>query len=95
VAVKIFEDCISCGACEPVCPNEAISPGDEIYVVDPNKCTECYGWYEFQQCISVCPVDCIHADPDHRESVEELAAKHKRQHPEHELENTDKWQPPA
>ncbi|MFE5074671.1 4Fe-4S binding protein [Streptomyces halstedii] len=24
MAVKITEDCINCGACEPECPNEAI-----------------------------------------------------------------------
>ena len=25
----ITSDCINCGACEPECPNEAISEGDE------------------------------------------------------------------
>ena len=33
MATYITEDCINCGACEPECPNEAISEGDEIYVI--------------------------------------------------------------
>ncbi|HUT96727.1 MAG TPA: 4Fe-4S binding protein, partial [Dehalococcoidales bacterium] len=32
MAYKITEECISCGACEPECPNGAISEGDEIYI---------------------------------------------------------------
>ncbi|MBX7553871.1 4Fe-4S binding protein [Streptomyces sp. tea 10] len=27
MAIKITEDCIDCGACEPECPNEAIKAG--------------------------------------------------------------------
>jgi ferredoxin len=46
MAYKITEECISCGACEPECANEAISEGSEIYVIDPDKCTECVGNYE-------------------------------------------------
>ena len=40
MALLINSDCISCGACEPECPNEAITQGDSIYVIDPAKCTE-------------------------------------------------------
>ncbi len=58
MALKISEDCISCGACESVCPNSAISQGDEFYQIDPNKCKECEGSYDEPQCASVCPVDC-------------------------------------
>lgn len=29
MAIKITDDCINCGACEPECPNNAIYPGDE------------------------------------------------------------------
>ncbi len=35
MATYITDECISCGACEPECPNEAISEGDEIYEIDP------------------------------------------------------------
>ena len=75
MAYKITEECINCGACEPECPNQAITAGDEIYVIEPEKCTECVGHHESSQCAAVCPVDCCVADPDHKESREELMAK--------------------
>ncbi|HEX2965834.1 MAG TPA: 4Fe-4S binding protein [Syntrophorhabdaceae bacterium] len=57
MAFKILSDrCTGCGTCESVCKNSAISEGDESYVIDPDKCTECAGWYEFQKCAEVCPV---------------------------------------
>jgi ferredoxin len=43
---KITDECISCGACETECQNEAISEGEIIYVIDPDKCTECVGKFE-------------------------------------------------
>ena len=46
MAYKITDECISCGACEADCKNEAISEGETIYVIDPDKCTECVGWFE-------------------------------------------------
>jgi len=64
--------------CEPECPNDAISQGDEIYVIDPAKCTECVGHYDEPQCVEVCPVDCIPKDPDHEETADELRAKFER-----------------
>jgi ferredoxin len=81
MALKITEDCISCGACEPECPNGAISEGDEIYNIDPNKCTECVGSHESSRCVEVCPVDACIADPDHKESKEQLLEKWKKLHP--------------
>lgn len=82
MAYKITEECILCGACEPECPNDAISEGEEVYVIDPDRCTECVGFYDESQCASVCPVDCCIPDPDHPETHEELEAKHHRLHPE-------------
>lgn len=78
MALLINEDCINCAACEPVCPNEAISAGDDIFVIDPDKCTECIGHFEESQCVEVCPVDCIVLDPAHGESKDELQAKYER-----------------
>ena len=43
MALLITEECTACDACEPVCPNEAITAGNPIYVIDPEKCTECVG----------------------------------------------------
>jgi ferredoxin len=37
----ITDECISCGACEPDCPSQAISEGDTIYVIDEAKCDSC------------------------------------------------------
>lgn len=52
MAYKIVEDtCISCGACEPECPVDAISEGSNAYVVDADTCIDC------GSCASVCPVD--------------------------------------
>ena len=59
MAMKILEDCISCGACTPECPTEAISEGDTIYVIDAATCVECEGYNDSPACVSVCPVDCI------------------------------------
>ncbi|MDH5405379.1 MAG: YfhL family 4Fe-4S dicluster ferredoxin [Candidatus Aminicenantes bacterium] len=78
MAYKITEECISCGACEPECPNEAITEEEDIYVIDPEKCTECVGYFDESQCASVCPVDCCIPDPDHKETKEELLEKKKR-----------------
>ncbi|MBN2584679.1 MAG: 4Fe-4S binding protein [Planctomycetes bacterium] len=53
MAYVIGDDCVSCGTCEPECPVEAISQGDDKYVIDAEKCTECGA------CAEVCPVECI------------------------------------
>ena len=84
MAFKITEECIACAACETECPNEAISEGEEIFIIDPDKCTECVGFYDTQQCADVCPVDCCVPDPDHKESNDELLAKFKKLHPDKE-----------
>ena len=78
MALIITEECINCDVCEPECPNEAITPGDDIYIIDPDKCTECVGHYETSQCVEVCPVDCIPVDPDHVETQDELMEKYHR-----------------
>jgi ferredoxin len=75
MALLINEDCINCAVCEPECPNNAISAGDDIFIIDPEKCTECVGHFDESQCIEVCPVDCIVVDPNHTETKEQLQAK--------------------
>jgi ferredoxin len=44
------DECIACGACEPECPEEAISEGDGVYVIDESLCKDCGA------CEEVCPV---------------------------------------
>jgi len=78
MAYKITEECINCAACEPECPNEAITASDEIYIIDPNKCTECVGHFDESQCAAVCPVDCCVPDEDHKETREQLMDKYRK-----------------
>jgi ferredoxin len=78
MALQINDDCTLCDACVPVCPNEAIAAGDEIYVIDPSKCTECVGAKDEPQCKLVCPVDCIDTNPSWRETKDELLIKYKQ-----------------
>ncbi|NIE76117.1 YfhL family 4Fe-4S dicluster ferredoxin [Pantoea sp. Ap-967] len=78
MSLIITDDCINCDVCEPECPNEAISQGEEIYVIDPSLCTQCVGHYDEPQCQQVCPVDCIPLDEAHPETEDELMAKYRR-----------------
>lgn len=78
MALRITDQCINCDVCEPECPNGAISQGEEFYVIDASRCTECVGHFDTPQCREVCPVDCIPLDPDYVESREELFAKYLR-----------------
>ncbi|MGA3094219.1 MAG: YfhL family 4Fe-4S dicluster ferredoxin [Dehalococcoidales bacterium] len=81
MAYKITDDCISCGACEPECPNKAIKEGKTIYVIDPELCTECVGSFAKQQCFEICPVGSVTPDPAHQESRDQLMAKWRKSHP--------------
>jgi ferredoxin len=81
MATYITTDCINCGNCVAECPNEAISPGDDIHIIDPDLCTECVGFHELEACQRVCPVDCCLPDPSRRESDAELIARAVRLHP--------------
>ncbi|MEL4106235.1 4Fe-4S binding protein [Oscillospiraceae bacterium CM] len=53
MAYKISDACVSCGACAPNCPVEAISEGADRYVIDPAKCTDC------GTCAEACPMEAI------------------------------------
>jgi ferredoxin len=53
VAFEITEECLACGVCMDECPVEAISEGDNIFIIDSNECTEC------GSCTEVCPNDAI------------------------------------
>ena len=81
MALKINEECTACDVCREECPNDAITEGDPIYIIDPNLCTECAGAHDEPQCVSVCPMDCCIPDPDKEETKEELLEKYERLHP--------------
>ncbi|MFQ6370175.1 YfhL family 4Fe-4S dicluster ferredoxin [Shewanella sp. YIC-542] len=78
MALLIDDSCINCDMCEPECPNQAITMGEEIYMIDPERCTECVGHYDKPTCVSVCPIDCIATDPQRVESADELLLKYAR-----------------
>lgn len=77
MALLITDECINCDVCEPVCPNEAIYQGHDIYEIEPARCTECVGHFDEPQCVTVCPVDCIPLDPANLETRDELQVKYK------------------
>ena len=82
MAIMITEDCINCHACEPECPNSAISQGADIYEIDPELCTECVGFSDTPQCAYVCPVDVCVDDPARRENELALFERAIRLHPD-------------
>jgi len=78
MALLITEECINCDVCEPECPNQAITMGEDIYEINPDLCTECVGHFETSQCVEVCPVECIPKDPNHVETHDQLYQKYLR-----------------
>ena len=100
MSTVITEECINCGACEPECPNAAIFEGgtpwefngesrpalrDDVFYIAPEKCTECVGFFEQEQCAAVCPVDCCVPDPNIPEAEEQLIVRAKQLHPDREF----------
>ena len=97
MSTVITEECINCGACEPECPNNAIYEGGtsweldgamhpalskDAYYIASEKCTECVGFADQEQCAAVCPVDCCVPDPNIPEAEEGLLARARRLHPD-------------
>jgi ferredoxin len=75
MALIILDTCVNCDVCAPACPNGAISQGEVIYEIAPQRCTECVGHYDEPQCVVVCPVECIEHDPAHVETHAQLLLK--------------------
>ena len=59
----------------------AITEGDIIYIIDPERCTECVGSFESSRCAEVCPVDACYPDPERPETADQLIEKWGRLHP--------------
>ena len=72
----ISDICINCDVCAPACPNDAITQGETIYVIEPARCTECVGHHPEPQCVVVCPVECIDLVPANPETPDQLLAKY-------------------
>jgi ferredoxin len=88
MSVSITSKCITCGSCVWECPNEAISPGSPRPVVDPQRCTECYGFFGESQCMVVCPAKAIDVTA---EPIDDLARRFDALHPGLERQNTWIW----
>lgn len=53
MAYVITDECISCAACVSECPTEAISEGDDKFVIDADTCIDCGA------CSDTCPTGAI------------------------------------
>ncbi|MBR6788817.1 MAG: 4Fe-4S binding protein [Clostridia bacterium] len=49
----ITDSCVSCGTCEPECPVNAISAGEDKFVISADECINCGA------CEAVCPTGAI------------------------------------
>lgn len=52
----VAENCTACGACEFECPNSAISMKGDVFIINPDSCTECEGQFDEPQCAAICPM---------------------------------------
>ena len=78
--IRITQDCVNCAACVDVCPNNGIRPGRSVYVIDQNSCTECVGFFNVQQCVAICPIDCCVRNPNINLTEEALFERAKAIH---------------
>jgi Fe-S-cluster-containing hydrogenase component 2 len=57
MAYRIVQGCVSCWACEPLCPSGVIHAASPYFRIDSKRCTECTGEYAGPQCASICPIE--------------------------------------
>ena len=81
----VVDQCINCGACEPECPNDAITEGELSYEINPSLCTECVGFHDYEACQTVCPEECCLPDPNNRESELVLLGRAAALHPDRQF----------
>lgn len=53
MAYIISGECIACGGCVTECPVEAISKGDDRYIINADECVDC------GVCEETCPTGAI------------------------------------
>lgn len=89
MAYKITSDCNNCSACEPECPNSAISAGDDIFEINPSACTECVGFHNEPRCAAVCPVAACISDPEAQETENILLQRARSLNPKKSIPDTN------
>ena len=98
----ITEEGINCGFCAPMSLNSATYKrgqkweldGEEhpplredVYYIAPDKCSECVGFFDEEQCAVVCPVDCCIPDPDVPEQEPALIERARKLHPDRKFDD--------
>ncbi len=68
---------------------------DGLYIVIPDRCTECWGIYISARCLDICPVEAVALDLDHPDDEASLARKFRLLHPGLEPRLIDMWRKPA
>ena len=70
----ITAECVNCSACERECPVQAITAHAEQYVIDPDVCVDCEGYFGVARCKWACPVDaCVPEREDYLFKIESIA----------------------
>ena len=59
MAYVITDECVSCGTCAGECPVEAISEGDDKYVIDEHYVIDADACVDCGTCAGVCPTEAI------------------------------------
>jgi NAD-dependent dihydropyrimidine dehydrogenase PreA subunit len=58
MAHVIENECVACARCDVACPEHCIFEGEDLFIIDAERCTDC------GDCVKVCPVGCITPPPD-------------------------------
>ena len=72
------EECEHCDVCIGM-DCDFYAEGDVVFVIDPDRCTECIQDIDSPKCVKVCPVsDCIVPDDYRKETEEQLLEKRRK-----------------
>ena len=76
MAYMITAECVNCGACEQECPVQAIRPGADQYIINPDVCVDCEGYFEVARCKWACPVNaCVPERKDYLAKAATMISK--------------------
>lgn len=76
MAYMITAECVNCSACERECPVQAITAAADQYVINPDICIDCVGYFEEARCKWACPVNaCVPERETYIEKAETMASK--------------------